>query len=115
MNSDANQPPLSPWIKSKAKAKLRSLLLDESSWIHVCTPEQIHTSDEDFKKYPIARFKVNFTNLKATVELNRRCVLFDEAAVEKHKEKFPRNPTTERGYKYWNKHPAEKRLEEMVK
>jgi hypothetical protein len=47
--------------------------------------------------------------------LNRRCVLFDKGAVQHQKERFPRNPTTERGYKFWNKHPAEKRLKELMK
>jgi hypothetical protein len=114
--SDAkNHQPSSPWIKSKAKAKLRSLLLDESSWIQICSPEQIHAGDDDFKQYPFARLKVNFNNLKAAIELNRRCVLFDEGAVEHQNECFPRNPTTERGYKFWNTHPAEKRLKELIK
>lgn len=112
--TNSDQPP-SPWIKSRAKAKLRSLLQDESSWIQCCSPEQIHAADDDFKQYPIARFKVNFNNLKASIEVDRQCVLFDEAAFKQHEEKFPRNPTTERGYKYWNKHPAEKRLHDMVK
>jgi hypothetical protein len=106
---------LSQWIKSKAKAKLRSLLLDESTWIQICSPEQIHAADDDFKQYPIARFKANFNSLKSAIELNRRCVLFDKAAVQHEKERFPRSPTTERGYKFWNMHPAEKRLKELIK
>lgn len=106
---------LSPWVRSKAKAKLRTLLLDESSWVHICTPEQIHASDDDFRKYPIDRFKVNCSNLKAAIEVEHAAVSFDEAAVKQHHDKFPRGPSTERGYKFWNKHPAEKRLKEIVK
>jgi hypothetical protein len=83
---------LLPWIKSKAKAKLRSPLLDESSWIQICSPEQIHAADDDFKQYPIARFKANFNSLKSAIKLNCRCVLFDEAAVQHQKECFPRSP-----------------------
>jgi hypothetical protein len=100
--------------KDKAKEKLCSLLLDESSWIQICSPEQIHTGDDDFKQYPIARFKVNFNNLKSTIKLSPRCVLFGKAAVEHQKERFPRNPTTEQGYKFWNTHPAEKQLKELI-
>jgi hypothetical protein len=112
--SDANHQP-SPWIKSKAKEKLSSLLLDESLWIQICSLEQIHAGDDDFKQYPIARFKVKFNNLKSAIELSRRCVLFHKAAVEHQKEWLPRNPSTEQGYKFWNMHPAEKQLKESIK
>jgi hypothetical protein len=88
----------------KAKEKLCSLLLDESLWIQVCSPEPIHVGDDDFKQYPIARFKVNFSNLKSAIKLSCRCVLFDKAAVEH-----------QQGYKFWNTHPAEKRLKELIK
>lgn len=112
-----NDPAAEPeaWIKSRAKAKLRLLLMDESSWVQLCTPEQIHESDDDFKQYPLVRFKVNFNTLKSSIELERTIVAFDDKAVKEHQQKFPRNATTERGYKFWNKHPAEKRLQEAVK
>jgi hypothetical protein len=115
--SDANHQP-SPWIKSKAKEKLCSLLLDESVWIQICSPEQIHAGDVDFKQYPIAQFKVNFNNLKSAIKLSCRCVLFDKAACltkQCQKERFPRNPMTEQAYKFWNTHPAEKQLKELIK
>lgn len=110
---DPTQPP--PWIHSKAKAKLKSLLLDESSWVQLCTPEEIHCGDKDFEQYPIARFKANYTTLKTRIESEQQSVMLDERAFKQHQEKFPRKATTERGYKFWNKHPAEKRLEGMVK
>jgi hypothetical protein len=90
-------------------------LLDESSWIQICSVEQHHAPDDDFKQYPIACFKVNIKNLKSTFEQTRRCVLFDETLVEKLRETFARSPTAEQGFQFWNKHPAEKRLQELVK
>jgi hypothetical protein len=81
-------------------------------WIQIFSPEQIHAADDDFKQYQIARFKVNF---KSAIALNHRCVLFDKAPVVNQKERFPRNPTIEQGYKFWNVHPAEKPLKELVK
>jgi hypothetical protein len=92
---DANCP-LSPWIKSKAKAKLCSLLLDESLWIQICSLEQIHAADDDFNQNQSHNSKPTSTiSSPQSATLNRRYVLFDKAAVVNQKERFPRNPTTE--------------------
>ncbi len=109
-----NQPP-SPWKKSRAKAHLRSLLQDPSSWVHILSEEQVHASDDLFKKYPLRNFKVNFNTLKKAVELEQGAIQFDKLALEADNERHPRKTLTERGYNYWDRHPAQRLLADDVK
>jgi hypothetical protein len=108
-------PPPSPWRNSTAKARLRGLLKDKSSWVQSCTAQQAWESDPGFKRYRKDRFVTNFNNLKEAIGLENEFVDFDNAAFNDHNRLFPRNATTERGEPFWDTHPAKKLLEEDVK
>jgi hypothetical protein len=110
-------PPPSPWRKSRAKDRLRELLTDESSWIHALSAdaEQIHQSDPLFKRYPLKNFKTNFKNMKEAIKVEKSAIAFDQRALEQEKQAFARNPITERGYYFWDRHPAQQLMAEDVK
>jgi hypothetical protein len=106
-----------PWAKSKAKQLLAKLLADEASYIHGNEMDvvKIYNSDSLFKQYKIENFKTNYRNLASKIELERSCVEFDKQALAKEKQKFPRNEQTERGYKFWDGHEAQRLMREDVK
>lgn len=106
-----------PWKKSKAKKLLEELLADESSYIHACGMDvsDIYDSDPLFKLYKIENFKTNYRNLLAKRELDRSCVEFDQSAFDNEKRLFPRNQQTERGYKFWDGHDAQRLMRDDVK
>jgi hypothetical protein len=106
--------PPPPWRNSLTKMRLRELLKDESSWVQICTAEEVWENDPKFKQYPKDRFLANFKNLKEAIELENKCIDFDEAAFKDHKHLFPRNHKTERGEPFWDAHPAKKLLEDDV-
>jgi hypothetical protein len=113
--NNQNQDLPSPWRTSSAKTKLLQLLKDPNSYVHFADPMDVHTMDDDFKKYNFDRFKVNFKNLKALVDSEREASSFDETAYKRELVTFPRNPTTDRGYLRWDGHKAQKQLESDVK
>jgi hypothetical protein len=96
------------WRTSSAKVHLKELLLDDSSWIQLCTTKEIWNDEPLFKQYKWENFRNNFNSMKTSIEQEQSCVKFDEAAFEKEKAMFPRNVTTERGYLFWNGHAADK-------
>jgi hypothetical protein len=104
-----------PWAKSKAKQLLGKLLADESSYIHSMDVDKIYNSDPLFTQYKIGNFKTNYRNLAAKFEMERSCVKFDKDAFDKEKHKFPRKEQTERGYKFWDEHEAQRLMREDVK
>lgn len=115
-NSAGNKDiPLSPWRKSKAKEYLRSLFLDESSWIHLVTAEEAHASHDQFQRYPLKNFKPNFKSLQASMIVEQDAIAFDQMALDREKIAIPRGPATERGNLFWNRHPAENLLAKDVK
>jgi hypothetical protein len=106
-----------PWRKSKAKELLVDLLADESSYIHAygMDEDEIYNSDPLFKQYKKENFKTNYRNLIAKIQLERSCVEFDQQALDNEKQKLPRNSRTERGYKFWDGHEAQRLMKEDVK
>lgn len=109
-------PPLSPWKNSKAKAHLRVLLLDESSWIHqAASVDEAHAAEALFKRYPLKNFKSNYKSLQASIAVERSAIGFDQIAFDAEKIAFPRNAETERGYLFWDRHPAQALLATDVK
>ena len=106
-----------PWKTSQAKATLRALLLDKTSWVHAhgLTVDAIHARDPIFQQYPLKRFKTNFKSLRNAVELEQDCLEFDQAAYDKEKIKFPKKTTTLLGQKVWNGSEAQALLRVAVK
>jgi hypothetical protein len=104
-----------PWKNSHAKKRLQELMIDPSSWIQILTEEQIHESDPLFRQYPLKNFKTNFRNLKQSIAVEQAAIKLDKRAHTSDVEKFPRNNTTERGYKFWDGHAAQLLLAEDVK
>jgi hypothetical protein len=104
-----------PWRNSRAKKLLERLLKDQSSWIHILTDEQIHDAEPLFKQYPFNNFKTNLNNMKEKLAQEAAAIEFDRVALDSDTAHFPRNPVTERGYKFWDGHEADKLLEDDVK
>jgi hypothetical protein len=107
--------PPSPWRKSKAKAYLRSLFLDESSWIHLVTADEAHAMDAQFQRYPLKNFKPNYKSLQASMIVEHDAIAFDQLAFDAEKVAIPRRPATERGHLFWDGHPAVNLLAKDVK
>lgn len=109
--------PISPWRNSSAKAKLHSLFLDKTSYVHQvgATAEQVHSSDPLFAKYNVQNFKTNYKNLKQSIETELMAIEFDHLTLQKHNSAFPRMALTNRGYPFWDTHPARRLLEADVK
>jgi hypothetical protein len=104
------------WKNSTARVLLVRLLSDESSWIHqAASIEQVYESNPLFKSYPLKNFKTNFKNLKDSIKEERDAINFDQRALEKEREKFPRNGLTPRGNPFWDGHDAQKLMAEDVK
>jgi hypothetical protein len=106
--------PPEPWISSKAKTKLRELLMDDNSHVHRAKVGDIHAGDPIFEQYPLLNFRTNFRNLKKAIVLEKKCVRFDQQAFDEEKKIFPRKQLTERGYPFWDGSEAQKLLEEDV-
>lgn len=105
-----------PWKNGcAAKEKLRSLLMDPSSYVHNKAVDEIHNDDPIFKQYPLRNFKTNFRNLKNSIDVERAAIQFDQLSLEADRNKYPRNGTTDRGYPFWDTHPARKLLEDSVR
>ena len=105
----------SPWRTSKAKALLRGLFLDESSWIHHASAEEAYAAEAQFKRYPLKNFKSNFKSLKASMQVERGALAFDQRAFDAERTALPRDAVTERGYLFWDRHPAQTLLASDVK
>jgi hypothetical protein len=104
------------WKNSAARALLVRLLRDESSWIHQATSvEQVYENEPLFKRYPLKNFKTNFKNLKDSIKEETDAIDFDQHALEKQNERFPRNPRTTRGNPFWDGHDAQRLMAEDVK
>lgn len=106
--------PLS-WKDSAAKVLALRLLADESSWVHQASIEEVHEREPIFKQYPLKDFKRNYKNLIKRIQEEKACIAFDQSALNKEKELFPRNPTTVRGNPFWDGHIAQTLLAEDVK
>ncbi len=104
------------WKTSAAKKLLVRLLSDESSWVHQSTSvEEVYEAEPLFKLYPLKNFKTNFKNLKESMKEERDSIHFDQAAFEKERALFPRNPTTKGGNPFWDRHDAQRLMVEDVK
>lgn len=107
--------PSSPWANSRAKKILRGLLLDPKSDVHIHRVEEIHSSNPLFEQYPLKNFKINFKNLKESIDTEQAAIKFDQLALDKEKQAFPRNDLSNKGYPFWDTHPAKTLLEADVK
>lgn len=110
-----DNPPPSPWRISKAKGYLRSLLLDSSSWIHGLTAEQAHASEPQFTRYPLKNFKSNYKSMQLSTKKENDAIAFDQKTFDAEMISFPRKAATERGYLFWDGHPAQVQLADDVK
>ena len=79
------------------------------------TPEEIYARFEILHEYPLSNFTGNFKNLKAKIEKDKKATDFDDAAVATELLNKPGSLFTEKGYPFWNKHPAKKLLEADIK
>lgn len=103
-----------PWRNSEAKQLLEKLYRDKLSWIHLCLPEQIWTTEPLFKQYAWSNFRSNFNRLANTLDTEEDCVAYDALALEQYR-KTPRPLLTKKGEPFWDGHPAQKLLKEFVK
>jgi hypothetical protein len=109
-------PALSPWRSSRAKEHLHELLLDQSSWVHILTDEQIHEAEPLFKQYPLKQFTTNISNMnKAAIVIEGAAIEFDQLALDSDNYRFPRKDVSERGYDFWDGHDAQRLLAADVK
>ncbi|KAL7554864.1 hypothetical protein ACHAWF_019046 [Thalassiosira exigua] len=79
------------------------------------TVEEIHRSDPRFSVYLLKNFQLNLKILRGKIEATREQVQFDNNVVAKHKQLFPRDNLTTRGYPHWNGHQAKEDLEDDVR
>lgn len=108
-NASSNGPKPKAWQHSNAKKDLKRALLDPNSPIHNMSVEDIRDSDERYKKYP--NFLKYYRDLKAHVEAEKKRVQADDIAAELYIKNNPRPSKNERGYPYWDTHPAKTLLE----
>ena len=103
------------WATSKAKQYLEKELKDANSRFHKMSIDAIHAEIDCFRRFPLKNFKTNYKNLKTKIEATAARVEFDNKAVQEHKIKYPRQPTTKKGHPHWDTHPAKVDLENDVR
>ena len=79
------------------------------------TLEEIYARFEILHDYPLSNFTGNLKNLKAKIEKDKKATDFDDAAVATELLNKPGSLFTEKGYPFWNKHPAKKLFEADIK
>jgi len=132
MSQDTGNNAVEAWSRgqksSRAKAYLKlQLESDEDNWIKQIiakdpgisskTIDQIHDTHDLFQPYKKQNFRSNFRSLKKAIDKNAAAVSFDQAALTKELEKYPKETLLKAGYPRWN-HPenqAKKLLENDLK
>jgi hypothetical protein len=77
--------------------------------------DDAHASDDLFKRYPLKNFKSYFKSMQSSMARERDAIAFDQLSLQADMTSFPRNAATERGYLFWDGHPAQTLLAEDVK
>lgn len=72
-------------------------------------------SDPLFRQYKKKSFMDNYSRLKKSIASRASAVAYDKGAFSRDSEAFPRNEFTDRGYRRWDGHTAQKQLENDVK
>ena len=98
------------WDKSKARQLLLEMLRDKRSQVRNMQANEVRESHEWFQDYPPANFKRYFEDMKAAAKKHEEKVDRDNANISMELEKFPRNGLTNRGYPFWDTHPASRLL-----
>ena len=76
--------------------------------------DQVHTTNDCFKGFPLKNFQTNYKNLKARIEVTAARVEIDNNADQEHAKSFLDNPK-QRGYLHWDTHQAKIDLEMDVR
>ncbi|KAL7538558.1 hypothetical protein ACHAXR_008627 [Thalassiosira sp. AJA248-18] len=114
MGREQHQRKVKEWKDSEAKAFLTKLIRDEKSWIHKMSPEEIYESQPSFQHYSFPKFKEYLKSLqKANADL-KEMVRVSEQEIWTELNAFPREEMTDRGYPFWDTHPARALLEQDV-
>lgn len=98
------------WEKSKARKLLLEMLRDERSRVHKMQANEVYESHKWFQDYPLANFKRYFEDMKAAAQKYKEKADRDNAIISMELKKFPRNRLTNRGYPFWDTHPASRWL-----
>ena len=94
------------WKGSKARALLTRLVLDDKSWVHTMSPEDIHKSQSIFESFPLPKFKEYLGTIQKSVAIVKETVKVNEKEVWQDLAEFPREATNDRGYPFWDTHSA---------
>lgn len=102
--------------KSKGYKLLYKLFMDQSkSGIDQKTTEEIWKSHRRFSCYPLKDFKKYVDKMKKMTDKRRVLLEEQERDFEHHCLHYPRKAMTNRGYPFWDTHPASTLLVEHVK
>lgn len=113
--SDQQDPPPSPWAKSRAKERARELLSDPTSYVHGMPATHVYFTDALFVRYDKKNFASNYNNLKKTLETEKLCIEFDKLALTNFNERNPRPPLTDKGVPFWDTSAAKSLVIEEIK
>ncbi len=103
------------WRKSEAKQLLVSLIYSNKRGVARMSPRAIYESNESFQDYPFENFQGYLRTIKDSAKKYDEKARVSEREIWSDLTKFPRNPTTIRGYPHWDTHPANNLLEKDVK
>ncbi|EJK43945.1 hypothetical protein THAOC_37563, partial [Thalassiosira oceanica] len=103
------------WKDSKARQLLSKLINNDESLIHGQQAKDVYESEDLFQDYPFKKFEGYFISMVASAAANRKQAQIDNAIISKELAKFPRKPSTIRGYPYWDTSPAAPLLRQDVK
>ena len=103
------------WKKSKGKLLLRKLIQDKKSWVHTMDAEEIHQSHPLFSCYPLSKFKEYLATLLEAAAAKEEIIRVNEREVLADLTAFPRGELTDRGYPFWDSHPARCLLKEDIR
>ena len=108
-------PKVKEWKKSIGKLLLRKLINDKKSWVHNMEAKEIHESHQLFSCYPLSKFKEYLATLQQAAAAKDEIIRVNEREVLADLMAFPRGDLTDRGYPFWDTHPARYLLEEDVR
>lgn len=110
-----DKPKVEEWKKSEAKRLLIRLINDDNSWVHRMSPEDIYKSNPMFENYPLPKFKEYLKCLQKGAADLKEIVGVNEQEIWQELIAFPREEMTDRGYPFWDTHPARALLENDIK
>lgn len=99
------------WRYSEEKKELSKKLLDPTNPIHGMSISEVYESDPNYKQWELKKFQKYYKDLGETIKKRKQRADLDNVAVAEHKHSFPRGAMNNRGYPYWDTHPAKELLE----